>query len=553
MTVGRRWPRWLRIAALVLAGLLVAILGVLIAVGWYVKRQIGDSGGALPPVMAAYDVRHYELAVRVDPATRRIEGRNTVTVATVATLREFAIHLDGRLAVSGVAVDGEVRPFRHRDGIIAVDLSAPWAHGERHEVRVDYGGEPKVALRPPWIDGFVWSETPSGEPWVGVTGQGDGGDNWWPCKDHPSDEPDEGVDIELTVPQGLTGLSNGRFVSTTDNADGTTTSRWHVSYPINNYLVTVNIAPYVPLEERYRGVDGSLDVPLTFWSLPESVASARVMWRQMPRILEVLGRRFGEYPFFDDKFAVAHAPYYGMEHQTLVAYGALFTDNAFGFDELLLHEVAHEWWGNKVTARDWADFWLHEGFATYAEALYVHDTLGEERSLEYLRHQRGRIRNRTPLVQGENLSSAAAYTGDIYFKGAWVLHTLRWLLGDEVFFEALWRFANHPDEPYRLVATADLTALVAELSGRELAWFWERYLERAELPRWRLSRRADGDGERIELSWDDAVFELPLPIRVAGEERRLEMPGGRASFHIDLGAAVEIDPRGRILAEASLR
>ena len=148
-------------------------------------------------------------------------------------------------------------------------------------------------------------------------------------------------------------------------------------YPINNYLVTVNIAPYVAIEERYNGVDGTLDETLVFWSVPEYEPHARVMWEQMPRILEVFGRRFGEFPFFEDKFAVAHAPYYGMEHQTLVAYGALFTDNGYGFDDLLLHEVAHEWWGNKITVADWADFWIQEGFATYAEAVYVNDTLGD--------------------------------------------------------------------------------------------------------------------------------------------------------------------------------
>jgi aminopeptidase N len=549
MTVARRrLPRWLAIALLVLALIVMGVFATVIGVGWYVKSQMLASGGRLASAMAAYDVRHYELAVNVDPAARRLEGRNIVTVDAAARVDDFEIHLDDRLEVVAVAVDGVPRPFRHRRGVIRTELESPWARGERHRVRIDYAGEPKVALRPPWIDGFVWSETPTGEPWIGVTGQGDGGDNWWPCKDHPSDEPDEGMDIALTVPSGLVGLSNGRRVGETDNGDGTTTSRWRVSYPINNYLVTVNIAPYVPIEERYHGVDGSLDEVLTFWSLPESVESARLMWRQMPRILEVLGRRFGEYPFFADKFAVAHAPYYGMEHQTLVAYGALFTDNSYGFDELLLHEVAHEWWGNKITVRDWADFWIQEGFATYAEALYVLDTLGEDQYLDYLARQRPRIRNREPLVRGEDLTSAEAYSGDIYFKGAWVLHTLRWLLGDEIFFEALYRFANDPEYAYGLVSSGDFIELVQALDSRDLGWFWRRYLYRAELPAWSLVRTLEGDFERVELAWDDPAFELPLPVRVAGEDRRLEMPGGRASFTVAPGTPVEIDPDGRVLA-----
>ena len=544
-----RIPRWLKISCLVVAGLMVGILALLIGLGWYVKHQMLDSGGILPASMAAYDVRHYDLEVRVDPAERRIEGRNTVTVEVLHSLTDFEIHLDKRLDVESVAADGTACDFSRRSGVLTVVLPTPWAAGERRTVEIVYGGAPKVALRPPWIDGFVWSETSSGEPWVGVTGQGDGGDNWWPCKDHPSDEPDEGMDIALTVPAGLVGLSNGLPLGEVDNDDGTVTSRWRVSYPINNYLVTVNIAPYVPVEERYHGVDGDLDVPVIFWSLPAFEDEARVMWRQMPGILEVFGRRFGEYPFLDDKFWVAHAPYFGMEHQTLVAYGADFTDNSYEFDDLLLHEVAHEWWGNKITVSDWADFWIHEGFATYAEAIYVDDTLGEQRYLDYMQRLRGRVRNRKPIVQGENLTSAEAYSGDIYFKGAWVLHTLRWLLGDEQFFEVIGRFANDPEYAYGLVSTEDFTALVHEISGQDFDWFWERYLYRAAEPRWRLVRRAEDGRERVEIAWDDPAFELPLPVSVGGEMLRLEMPGGRAEFLVVPGTTVEVDPDGRVLAE----
>ncbi|MCG6947381.1 MAG: M1 family metallopeptidase [Acidobacteria bacterium] len=542
------FPRWLKILSLVTAILLVAILALLIGTGWYVKHQMLDSGGKLLPSMAAYDVRHYDLAVRVEPNERRISGVNTISVVVLEPIGTFEINLDGRLKVSDVSSDGTSCDYHHDNGLISVELPRPWAAGDRRSVTIRYSGEPKVALRPPWIDGFVWSETPSGAPWIGVTGQGDGGDNWWPCKDHPSDEPDEGMDIALTVPADLVGLSNGRLIEKVQNDDGTITTKWRVSYPINNYLVTVNIAPYVRIEERYHGIDGTLDEPLVFWALPEYEQYARNMWKQMPRILEVLGRRFGEYPFFNDKFAVAHAPYYGMEHQTLVAYGALFTDNDFGFDDLLLHEVAHEWWGNKITVSDWADFWIQEGFATYAEAIFVLDTLGEKRYLDYMARIRQRIENDQPIVRGKDLTSSEAYTGDIYFKGAWVLHTMRWLLGDEDFFEIIWRFANDPEYAYGLVTTGDLVDLTAEVSGRDMDWFWQRYVYRAEEPRWWLQRKPEGDRERITISWDDSSFEMPLPVRVADDILRLEMPGGRGSFLVESGSQVEVDPLGQVLA-----
>ena len=187
----------------------------------------------------------------------------------------------------------------------------------------------------------------------------------------------------------------------------------------------MNIAPYVPIEESYKGIDGTLDERIVFWALPEHVEKARVMWKQAPKMLEVLGRRFGEYPFLRDKYWVAETPYLGMEHQTIVAYGADFEDNKFGFDSLLLHETAHEWWGNKITAADWGDFWIHEGFGTYAEAVFVNDTLGVEKYLEYMRRPRKHLGNRKPIVQGRDLTAGAAYIGDIYGKGALVLHTLR--------------------------------------------------------------------------------------------------------------------------------
>jgi aminopeptidase N len=270
----------------------------------------------------------------------------------------------------------------------------------------------------------------------------------------------------------------------------------------------------------------------------------------MPRILEVLGRRFGEYPFFEDKFWVAHAPYLGMEHQTLVAYGDQFQDNEYGFDDLLLHEVSHEWWGNKVTAKDWADFWLHEGFAVYTEALYVLDTLGEQRYLDYMAMLRDRISNRAPVVQGDDLTAAGAYTGDIYPKGAWVLHMLRWLLGDDQFFEVLWRFANDEAFAYGFVETEDLMALVAEVSGRDdLNWFWDRYLFKAKLPRWTISRTPGPKGDLVHLSWDEPGFEMPLPVRIGGEIRRIEMSGGQVDLVVPPLQSVEVDPEGWVLAQ----
>lgn len=514
-------------------------------------EQVAISGGPLRPAQAAYDVRHYDLAVAVHPDRQTIDGRNTITVAVLKPLDVFEVQLDGHLQVGKVTVDGRPADFTHENGLISVPLARPWPAGSRHAVTINYGGEPYVAINPPWMDGFVWAQTPAGAPWIGVTSEGSGGDIWWPCKDSPTDEPDEGMAIALTVPDDLVGLSNGRKVGETHNPDDTVTTRWRVSYPINNYDVTINAAPYVPVKAPYHGIHGDLDETIIFWALPEHEAQARKMWeREGAKILTVLGRRFGEYPFLRDKYWVAEAPYRGMEHQTIVAYGAKFKDNDYGFDSLLLHETAHEWWGNKVTARDWADYWLHEAFASYAEAVYVNDTLGEAKYLEYMHDKCRHSRNKKPIVQGDNLIGEQAYIGDLYTKGACVLHTLRWLIGDKLFFKALYQFQNDPRFAYKLVSTEGFTGLVGELTGRDLGWFWQRYLFKAAEPEYSMTRQSNGDTDTITLQWRERTFGLPLPVSVDGKSRRIDMPGGKASFDVPHGAKVVIDPDGWVLAKS---
>jgi aminopeptidase N len=525
-------------------GALVVLVGlVLVGIGWWVKKtQFLESGGALRPGLAAYDVRHYALEVAVDPEDRSIRGEVTARVQMLELRDQLELDMDQRLTVDGLVVDGDEVSYDHSEGVLTFGVPGAPGAGETVEVTVAYSGRPKVALKAPWIDGFVWSETESGSPWIGVTTQGDGCDIWWPCKDHPSDWPDEGMDIRLSVPEGLIGLSNGRPVGRPEVADGRVTTAWRVTHPIDPYLVTVNIGPYVPVETTYRGADGSLEMPIVFWALPEHVEEAERMWPQAARILEVFGRRFREYPFLDDKFWVAEAPYLGMEHQTLVAYGDDFTDNDFGFDTLLLHEMAHEWWGNAVSVADWADFWIQEGFATYSEAVYVLDTLGREDYLAYMADMRSRIANDHPLVRGRNLTSYEAYSGDIYVKGAWVLHTLRWLVGDAAHDEMLRRFATDPWTGSAKVDTTDFIALAAEVAGRDLEWFFDRYVFTAPLPV--LHREVVGSGVE-RLRWEPDEFLMPVPVQVDGEIRVLDPVAGP----MEMPAGGAIDPEGWLLFE----
>jgi aminopeptidase N len=516
------------------------------------RAQVLDSGGPLSALEAAYDVRRYELAITLHPERRTIDGRLTATVVATTPLERFELDLDRRLEVASVAVDALAAPFAHRRGKLEIGLARPWSPGERHRVTVVYGGRPKVSTAPPWIDGFVWAKTPSGAPWVGVTCEIDGADDWWPTKDHPSDEPDEGMAIELTVPPGLVGLANGHELATDVHPDGSTTSRWEVAAPINNYLVTVAAGPYVELDETYRGIDGTLAVPMRFWVLPEHRGLGRTLWREAPRIVTTFAGIFGEFPFLADKIGAVEEPFDGMEHQTLLALGDGLTPAPSGRYDTLVHELAHEWWGNKVTARDWDDFWIHEGFSTYAEVLYVERSEGAEAARDDLEQLRTDIRNQQPLVAGRPRTAAAAYDPDIYDKGAWVLATLRWQLGDAAFFQVLREFSG-PPEASRLVDSAELERLVARIAGRDLSWFWRRYLERADLPRYRMTRitrHAEPAGDHVCFRWNSPDFELALPVAVGDQPPlRLEMPRGGACLDVAPGVRVEVEPAGRILAE----
>jgi aminopeptidase N len=318
-----------------------------------------------------------------------------------------------------------------------------------------------------------------------------------------------------------------------------------VGFPVNNYAVSIAVGPYVPVEEIYRGVDGSRHETIVFWAIPEHLEEARRMWAQAPGLLELYGRRFGEYPFFADKLWVVHAPYLGMEHQTLVAYGSDFADNEFGFDWLLAHELAHEWWGNKVTASDWGDAWLHEGFASYAEALIVLDSVGEAAYLDYMHSLEIRMTNDDPLIKGTNLESMEGLSPDAYGKGAWVLHMLRYFLGDEAMTEILWRFADGDNpEACRFVTTNEFITLTEEIAGRDLGWFWQRYLHTAELPVWSMTRT----GDRVTVAWDDPSFEMPLTVEIDGRRELVAMAGGRAELRVDRQAEVVVDPEREILA-----
>jgi aminopeptidase N len=531
------------------------------------------SGGPLDPEQARYDVTYYDLDLTVEPALRLISGTLAAHGTATSPLETVVLDLAPTYEVAAARTMGEEpADFVQAGGRIRVDLGRTLQPGEPFAVSVDYAGAPRVAENAPWDGGFVWAESESGEPWVGVAVQGEGADLWWPAKDHPSDEPDS-MRIALTVPGGLVAASNGRLRSTTPASDDRTTYEWFVSTPINNYGVTLNIGPYRVLGAPYTSTAG-VNMPITFYVLPEKADAAEALLPQIADHLNFFERHFGPYPWRADKYAVAHAPYLGMEHQTLIAYGSTFDDGDRGYDWLHHHELAHEWWGNLVTAADWRDFWIHEGFAIYAEAMYAEELYGPEAYRANLQRIRPYLLNQKPVAPLESRTTDQMYfaedgqsDGDIYYKGGWVLHTLRWAAGDdEAFFRALRRFA-YPTEAMeatddgsaaRFVSTEDFRRTYERETGVDARALFAVYLRQPELPTLTAERGDDG----LTLYWNVPKGALPtgltfdLPVEVAitdasGQERRVRVPmtGGAGSVPLAPGDQFTIDPDAWLLVE----
>ena len=510
----------------------------------------------MPPEQAAYDVRYYDLELTVDPEARTIAGANTVHVTAVAPLDALVLDLDTVFGVTETtAGDGAPLLFTRSGGRVRIELPRRYEPGETLAVRLAYGGVPRAQR----FGGFTWAETANGVPWIAVSCEIAGADLWWPVKDHLADEPDS-MRLAVRVPEPLVVAANGVLRDVRHGADGWVTYEWFIGNPINNYGVSINIAPYATLDTLVASVSGDT-IPVTFWVLPENLEQAREALPEFMDHLRHLEEIAGPYPFRSEKYGIAETPYLGMEHQTIIAYGAGYRNDAmagidWGFDGLHQHELAHEWYGNQLTPRAWQDLWLNEGFAQYAQPLYAESRLGRAKADSLLALYRARLQNRQPVAPRAELTAREAYNGDIYFKGALVLHALRYLIGDEAFFTVLARW-NDPQPPAkdeqgrcrcRSVTTDDLVALASDAVGEDLSWFFEVYVRRAALPQLHLSR----SDTALTLTWetpDDLPFPMPVDVSIDGVVRRVEVPAGGVAVSLQSGSTAVVDPEAQVLRD----
>lgn len=518
-----------------------------------------SSGGPIDPERAALRLDHVDLAIEVFPDTQRLQGEATLTLQTTAPQRRLLIDLDKNLPVTAVSVDGKPLPrtnWSNPEGRLTIGLPATLAAGSRAVVRIAYGGTPHVAVRAPWDDGIVWARTPDGKPWIATTAEGYGCDLFWPCLDFPAGEPAK-VDLHITVPKGLSAPSNGVLQKVETLPDGRTTWHWQARSP-NPYSVVLNIAPYAEIKGSYKSRFGNR-IPLQYWHLPGREAGAQGLFAEFAPTLDFFEANVGPYPWGDEKLGVVETPHLGMEHQTINAYGNNYRKAPEGFDWLFQHELAHEWFGNQMSAANWDDYWLHEGYGQYMQPLYGRWREGEARYAVMMDKFRNQIANKAPIVSGRILTEEEVYEeekggpgGDIYVKGAWVLHTLRNLIGDKDFWEVTRRLVYGRPDPKpgnfqpRFATTPEYIGIVNQVTGKDMTWFFDVYLREAALPELLQTR----EGGRLALKWktpSDRPFPLPVEVEVDGKVETVAMADGTGGIAVPADAHIVVDPAARIL------
>ena len=525
--------------------------------------QTKRSGGAVDSEQAKLRFDVADLRFEVLPGRYELRGVATLTFTARAPLAELHVDLDRNLPVSAISVNGTALPtsaWSNPQGRLSITLPRPAAAGERITTRISYGGTPHVAVRAPWDDGAVWSNTRDGQTWFATTAEGYGCDLFWPCLDHPSGEPGE-VTLHITVPKGLKAPSNGVLLGVDRLADGRTTWNWWVRQP-NTYAIALNVGPYAELNGTYRSRYGN-SIPMFYWHLPGEERQASELFAEFAPTLDFFESVIGPYPFADEKLGVVETPHLGMEHQTINAYGNGYAKAVEGFDWLFQHEFAHEWFGNQLTAADWDDYWLHEGYGTYMQPLFGRWREGEARYAAMMDKQRAQIENKRPLVSGTARTEEQVYEvaeggpgQDIYYKGSWVLHTLRNLIGDPAFFEVTRRAVYGRPDPRpgnsrpRFGSTAEFERIVDEVTGDKLRWFFDVYLRQAALPE--LVERRDSDG--LSLEWrapGGVAFPLPVEVEVDGRIEKLPMTNGRGRVSAPAHTHFVVDPFARVLRRSA--
>ncbi len=506
-----------------------------------------SSGGKLSPLQANMDIRHYTINLNVDIDKHTINGNTEVSMNLLNQSDTILLDLLQEYLVTKITVNNTSANFNHINDKIFITNPAPFKQGKQ-SVFIEYSGAPPIAVRPPWGGGFTWTKDSNGNPWVAINCQFEGGKIYFPCKDHPSDEPNEGVDLNITVPAQLVVAGPGLLIKTTQKKN-LKTYYWKTNYTISNYCILFNIGKYKVVRDTYTTINGN-KVPVDFYVLEVDTAYAKKIIETKMRDTKILEKYFGEYPWFREKIGVAEVPNSGMEHQTMITFQNKFEYKKVGgqdYSANLFHEYAHEWFANKVTNKDWAHMWIQEGIATYAEALAMLELGGEAAYNEIIDAHKRSIKNKKPIVQGEEINTQETYSGEIYVKGSFFMHSLRFLIGDEIFFPTLKKLATDPAYTYdNFVTTTDVEQLFSKGAGKNLKPFFDFYLRTTDL----LDFTVKETGYRKYLVKINNYF-MDLPVEITVNNKIEKKTITKEGITINSNTPLVVDAKGFYLKKVT--
>jgi aminopeptidase N len=468
-----------------------------------------------------WDVKYYNLDIKVNHLDSTITGSNTIQYKVIQPYNVMQIDLQNPMGITKVTQDGVALKYKREGNVFFITLASKQNVGAIKEIKIFYQGKPKVAVRPPWDGGITWKKDINGKDFIASSCQGLGASIWWPNKDHMYDEV-EGMKISVNIPGKLMDVSNGRLQNVKTLKDGTKTYTWVVKNPINNYGVNINIGDYVAFSEKYKGEKGDLDCQ--YYVLKDNLTKAKEQFKDVPRMLKAFEHWFGPYPFYEDSYKLVEAPYLGMEHQSCVTYGNGYQNGYLGrdlsgtgwglkFDFIIIHESGHEWFANNITYKDIADMWIHESFTCYSESLFVEYYYGKDAGTEYVRGIRKNIQNDKPIIGHYDVNNEGS--GDMYYKGANMLNTLRQIVNDDEKWRTILRGLNSTFY-HQTVTTKQIEDYLSQQVTMDLNPFFNQYLRDIRIPTLEYTFQENA----VKYRWTNSVagFDMPVKVSLNGTE-----------------------------------
>lgn len=480
--------------------------------------------GMLRPERTCYDVTFYHLNIDLNIEKKSISGYVDIDYQIEDNFNKLQVDLFQNMIIDSILHQGHRLNYKREENAVFVGFPDRQRKGQSDNIRVYYHGTPRQAINPPWDGGFIWRKDTKNNPWIGVACEGIGASLWWPNKDHLSDEPDSmAISIGIPTEPGLTVVSNGNLRGT-EKQGRYTKYHWFVSYPINNYNVTLNVGKYSHFKDVYKSFSGEA-LDLDYYVMPENLEKAKKQFEQVKPMLACYEHYFGKYPFWNDGYGMVETSYLGMEHQGAIAYGNRYMKGYLGgmipkgmdWDFIIIHESGHEYFGNSISVDDHAEMWIHESFTTYMEALYIECMYDLDRSIEYLLMQKRMIANRTPILGPRDVNWTKWGDSDNYYKGSWVLHTLRNTLNDDAkWFDLLRQF--YKKYSHSIINSDTFITFVNKYTQRDYTSFFKQYLTYPSIPTFEYRLKKKGKKLIIEYRWNADVEDFKMPIKIGTKD-----------------------------------